>query len=209
MGLRALLDAQADMVVLEEAEDGRQAVDLATALDPDVVVMDIAMPRLNGIDATVLIRAAAPRSQVVVLSAHGEPPFIERVLSLGTIGFVLKRAPVTDLLEAIREARMGRAFVSPCLRLAMSSPSSAKAGSKAAGNERVRGLSPRESEVLQRIAEGRASKQIAADLGLSIKTVEKHRQRLMKKLDLHDIASVVRYALTAGVIQGGVPSESD
>ncbi len=202
-GLRALLEAERDVSVIGEAQDGHQAIELAVELDPDVVVMDIAMPNLNGIDATIALRARAPRSRVVVLSAHGETPYVERVLSIGAVGFVLKHGALTDLLEAIREAQKGRSFVSAGVRRRVRASAREVSRRTGAGGDPAEPLSPREAQVLQRVAEGSGNKQIARDLEISVKTVEKHRQSLMRKLDLHGVADIVRYALAAGVIESG------
>jgi DNA-binding NarL/FixJ family response regulator len=208
-GVRVLLQAEPDIDVIGEAEDGRQGVAMAMRLRPDVVLMDIAMPLLNGIEATRQIVAGAPGCRVLVLSAHSDEEYVERVTGLGAAGYVLKQSSLEDLATAIRTAHAGRIYISPsiatrsrrrqtelqpCLIGAMAVPAR---------------LSTREAEVLQLVAEGRANKQSAAELGISIKTVEKHRNSLMHKLDIHDVAGLVRYAIALGIIEGRNRSSSD
>jgi DNA-binding NarL/FixJ family response regulator len=200
-GLRVLLQAEEDIQVIGEAEDGRQAVEMTRRLHPAVVVMDIAMPLLNGIEATRQILAALPTTRVLVLSAHSDEEYIERVTTLGAAGYVLKQSSLHDLAEAIRTARAGRFYVSPSI---VRHPRRKAGGSP--GPHGVTALparlSTREAEVLQLVAEGKANKQTAAELGISIKTVEKHRNGLMQKLDIHDVAGLVRYAIAVGIIEG-------
>ena len=200
-GVRVLLEAEADIAVVGEAEDGRQAVEMTLRQRPDVVVMDIAMPLLNGIEATRQILAALPATRVLILSAHSDEEYVERVTGLGAAGYVLKQSSLHDLAEAIRTARAGRFYVSPSIvrhgrRKAHGSPGQHSAIALPAR------LSTREAEVLQLVAEGKANKQTAVELGISIKTVEKHRNGLMQKLDIHDVAGLVRYAIAAGIIEG-------
>jgi DNA-binding NarL/FixJ family response regulator len=200
-GIRKLLDLEPGIVVVGEARDGRQAVAMTKSLDPDIVLMDIGMPNLNGIEATRQIRAASPRSRVLILSAHSDDNYIEGVTALGAVGFVLKQSSLADLSRAIRETGKGGTYVSPVVqrRLLEAVPRSRGNGGPPA--KRVARLSSREAEVLQLIAEGKANKETAAALGISIKTVEKHRQRVMSKLDIHDVAGLTRYAVTAGIVE--------
>ena len=198
-GLRVLLESEADIVVVGEAEDGRVAVELARRLHPDVVVMDIAMPQLNGIEATRQILAALPKTRVVVLSAHSDAEYIDQVTALGATGYVLKQSSLHDLATGIRTAFGGKVYVSPSIRRRTPRRPAGRPGVQAASALRTR-LSSRETEVLQLVAEGKANKQTAAELGISIKTVEKHRNGLMQKLDIHDVAGLVRYAIRMGVV---------
>ena len=209
-GLRVLLEAEDDIVVVGEAQDGRQAVEMALRLRPDVVVMDIAMPLLNGLEATRQILDAAPKTRVLILSAHSDEEYVERVIGLGAAGYVLKQSSLEDLATAIRTARAGKLYVSPSISL--------HRRGDAGGVTSLRRRSPaptpmqltsREAEVLQLVAEGKANKQTAAELRISIKTVEKHRQHLMTKLDIHDVAGLVRYAVTAGIVECRIPSVAD
>ncbi len=203
-GLRALLEAEGDIAVIGEAQTGRQAVQLARRLRPDVVVMDIAMPLLNGLEATRRIFKAAPATRVLILSAHGDDEYIRQAVMLGAAGYLIKQTSANLLSRAIREVQKGNTFFSPFIAnrlhsLALESPDEC-----AVFKKRKTALTSREVEVLQLIAEGKANKQVARELGISIKTVEKHRQHLMSKLDLHDTAGLTRYAISAGIIESRV-----
>ena len=207
-GLRALLEAEEDMSVVGEAENGRQAVQMTKRLQPDVVVMDIAMPSLNGLEATRQVSRESPKSKVLILSSYSDDEYVQQLTDAGAAGYLVKQTAAQDLVTAIREAKKGNAFFSPAIskrllehyRSSISKPPGEKKGPK---------LTPRELEVLQLIAEGYANKQIAGELFISIKTVEKHRQQLMNKLDIHDVAGLTRYAIAKGVIESskGVPSQ--
>jgi DNA-binding NarL/FixJ family response regulator len=205
-GLRKLLEEEPDIEVVGEAATGRQAMELARQLRPAVVLMDIAMPQLNGLEATRQIRRRFPEAKVLILSAHGDDIYIEQAIAAGAAGFLLKQTSSHVLAAAIRKADSGSRFVNPALRQPLwnhSEPVLNGAGRPKRNRPR---LSSREVEVLQLIAEGRANKEIATELGISIKTVEKHRQHLMEKLRLHDTAGLTRYAISAGVIESGVQS---
>lgn len=203
-GLRMLLEAEGDIAVVGEAETGRRAVALARKLHPDVVVMDIAMPLLNGLEATRQILKAVPATRVVILSAHSDDAYVEQVIAMGAAGYLIKQTSAYVLSRAIREVQTGHTFFSPIIakrldRRDQESPT--RAGQL---KRQIARLSSREAEVLQRIAEGQANKQIAAGLGISIKTVEKHRDHLMRKLNIHDTAGLTRYAIGAGIIESSV-----
>jgi DNA-binding NarL/FixJ family response regulator len=203
-GLRTLLEAEGDIAVVGEAETGRQALALARRLHPDVVVMDIAMPLLNGLEATRLIRKGVPATKVLILSAHSDDAYVEQVLAMGAAGYLIKQTSARVLSRAIRQVYAGRLFFSPAIakRLVhLDQKSPARTGQL---KRQIARLSSREAEVLQRIAEGQANKQIAAGLGISIKTVEKHRDHLMQKLNIHDTAGLTRYAIAAGIIESSV-----
>jgi DNA-binding NarL/FixJ family response regulator len=206
-GVRVLLEAEEDIAIVGEAEDGRQAVEMVRKLHPDVVVMDIAMPMLNGIEATRQILDAMPTTRVLILSAHADEEYVERVTELGAAGYVLKQSSLSDLATAIRTAWAGKNYVSPSISRrrpgrAGSGPGAGPgAGGEPATPTPLR-LTAREAEVLQLVAEGKANKQTAAALRISIKTVEKHRQSLMSKLDIHDVAGLTRYAISIGSIEG-------
>jgi DNA-binding NarL/FixJ family response regulator len=203
-GLTALLVADGHFNIVGEARNGREAVQQALALKPDVILMDLAMPVLNGLEATRQILAANPAAKVIVLSAHSDDEYIERTREAGVVGFLEKQSSAEILTKAIQEVVQGKTFFSPAI---------AKRLHDALGQPRDRNgllkpkasrLTSRESEVLQLVAEGSANKQVAAELGISIKTVEKHRQQLMDKLNIHDTAGLTRYAIAMGVIEGGV-----
>jgi DNA-binding NarL/FixJ family response regulator len=204
-GLRRLLEAESDIEVVGEAATGRQAVDMTRKLRPAVVVMDIAMPLLNGLEATRQIRQAVPDAKVLVLSAHSDDAYVERVTALGAVGYLIKQTSAHFLSEAIREVQKGNTFFSPSIAKRLRHRNQKSLDRKGLPKAKVAGLSSREAEVLQLIAEGEANKQIAAELGISIKTVEKHRDHLMRKLDIHDAASLTRYAIAAGIIECDVP----
>jgi DNA-binding NarL/FixJ family response regulator len=197
------LEAEEDIAVIGEAQDGRQAVELVEQLRPDVVVMDIAMPLLNGIEATRQILDAVPTTRVLILSAHSDEEYVERVTELGAAGYVLKQSSLDDLATAIRTAQSGKTYVSPSITRRRPGRSRATPGANGGAQSPVPlRLTPREAEVLQLVAEGKANKQTAIALRISIKTVEKHRQSLMTKLDIHDVAGLTRYAIAIGSIEG-------
>jgi two-component system, NarL family, nitrate/nitrite response regulator NarL len=201
-GFRKLLATEADFEVVGEARTGREAVTLAKKLRPAVIVMDIAMPLLNGLEATRQIRKAIPGAKVLMLSAHGDDAYVEQAVAFGAAGYLIKQTSSHDLSKAIREVQNGNTFFSPAItkRLhAQKLPANGKALRK-----RVSRLTSRELEVLQLIAEGQPNKQVADELKISIKTVEKHRQSMMEKLNIHDVAGLTRYAIGAGIIESSV-----
>jgi DNA-binding NarL/FixJ family response regulator len=203
-GLRALLFADKDIQVVGEAHNGRQAVEMAVSLRPDVVVMDIAMPLLNGLEATKQILAEDPGIKVLILSAHSDDAYIDRVISVGAVGFLIKQTSAQILAKAIHEVMAGNAFYSPQVskRLREHYQKPDKTGGVMI--KKATGLTSRELEVIQLVAEGHANKQVAAGLNISIKTVEKHRQHLMDKLNIHDTAGLTRYAIAQGIIESSV-----
>jgi DNA-binding NarL/FixJ family response regulator len=203
-GLRALLEAEGDIEVVGEAETGRQAVQLTKRLRPGVVVMDIAMPLLNGLEATRRILKAVPATKVLILSAHGDDEYLRQVAMLGAAGYLIKQTSADLLARAIREVQKGNTFFSPSIANRLCGLSLQSRDECRVLRKKKTALSSRELEVLQLVAEGKANKQIAEGLGISIKTVEKHRQRLMSKLDLHDTAGLTRYAIAAGIIESCV-----
>ncbi len=201
-GVRALLEHENDIEVVGEAADGRQAVQLTRKLRPRVVVMDIAMPRLNGLEATRQIRKNCPDTKVLVLSAHNDDAYVEQVMLLGAAGFLLKQTSSQVLANGIRELEKGNTFFEDpiCRRVRDRSEGWQARRFERKGNR----LSSREVEVLQMIAEGKPNKQVAAELGVTFKTVDKHRQHLMSKLNIHDTAGLTRYAIVRGIIESGV-----
>jgi DNA-binding NarL/FixJ family response regulator len=194
-GFRCLLKHEHDIEVVGEAETGRQAVQLTRKLRPAVVVMDIAMPLLNGLEATRQIRKSCPDTKVLILSAHSDDAYVEQVAALGAAGFLLKQTSSQVLATAIREILNGNAFFSRIQKRRELVERSRTTRNR---------LSSREVEVLQLIAEGKPNKQVAAELGVSFKTVDKHRQHLMAKLNIHDTAGLTRYAISTGVIESSV-----
>ncbi len=201
-GLRSLLRSESDIEVVGEAQTGRQAVALAKKLRPAVVVMDIAMPLLNGLEATRQIRKALPGTKVLILSAHGDDAYVEQAIAFGVVGFLLKQTSSHDLSRAIREVQKGKTFFSPAIAKRLRGQKSPAGGRPL--RKRVARLTSREMEVLQLIAEGEANKQVAGELGISIKTVEKYRQSLMQKLNIHDVSGLTRFAIGAGIIESSV-----
>ncbi|HQF38309.1 MAG TPA: response regulator transcription factor [Opitutaceae bacterium] len=200
-GLRSLLEISGEFKVVGEAETGAEAVALAGRTRPDVVVMDIAMPGLNGCEATRQILAHNPAARVLALSAHSDDEYVARMLAVGALGFVEKQSKGALLLRAIRAVGRGTPFFSNGIvkRQLRNQRRNLELGVPA--NHRRSPLTSREQEVLQLVAEGCANKQIAARLGISIKTVEKHRQQLMDKLDIHETAGLTRYAISSGVVE--------
>jgi two-component system response regulator NreC len=195
-GLRSLLDGEADIQVVGEAEDGQQAVEKAQLLLPDVVLMDITMPVLNGLEATRQIKSLHPRIKVVVLTVHSTREYVFQILQAGGSGYVLKQAAVSELIQAIRAVYQGDSFLSPSISRQVVDEYGRRA---AAMEDKYDKLTAREREVLQMVAEGRTNRQIAGLMHVTIKTVEAHRSSLMNKLDLHSIAELTKYALRKGI----------
>jgi DNA-binding NarL/FixJ family response regulator len=202
-GLCGLLASAGGFRIVGEARDGREAVALSLQLRPDVVLMDIAMPVLNGLEATRQILAAWPAARIIILSAHSDDAYIQHTSLAGSMGFLEKQSSAETLVRALHEVLNGRPYFSPSIvrRLKHSIKPVDRDGQPLLHAAR---LTTRESEVLQLVAEGCANKQVAAALGISIKTVEKHRQHLMEKLNIHDTAGLTRYAIAAGVIESSV-----
>jgi len=205
-GLRALLAAEEDMEVIGEAENGRQAVALAKKSPPDVVVMDVAMPLLNGLEATRQILKSVPGARVLVLTSYGDDECVQQLMHAGASGYLIKQTAANDLLRAIREVRRGNAFFSPAIAKRLRDQCRDVFSNGSSSAKKSSDLTSRESEVLQLIAEGFSNKQIAAELAISIKTVEKHRQQVMNKLNIHDVAGLTRYAISRGLIERNVPA---
>ena len=203
-GFRSLLEHEADIEVVAEAANGRQAVQLTRKLRPAVVVMDIAMPLLNGLEAARQIRKHIPGTRVLFLSAHSDDAYVDQVAVLGGMGFLHKATSSENLATAIREVEKGNSFFSRSISKRMRDGSGKRLERGGRSKKKSNQLSSREVEVLQLIAEGKPNKQVAAELGVSFKTVDKHRQNLMSKLDIHDIAGLTRYAITEGIIENTV-----
>jgi DNA-binding NarL/FixJ family response regulator len=201
-GFRRMLELEEDIEVVGEAQNGREAVAMAKKLRPQVVLMDIAMPQLNGLEATRQMLKAVPLTKVVMLSAHCDDAYISGATEAGAVGFLIKQSSGQSVCEAIREVQNGKKFFSPVVRKRVSDQN----GASKDGSSRTNGsqLTSREAEVLQLIAEGKANKQTADELGISVKTVEKHRENLMSKLHIHDTAGLTRYAIGAGIIESSV-----
>ena len=203
-GLKALLEAEGDIKVIGQAENGRIAVEMAHKLRPAVIIMDIAMPLLNGLEATRQILKSLPATKIILLSAHSDDAYIEQATALGAVGYLIKQTSLAALSKVIREVYKGRMFFSPSVAKHLHHPDQRLPIREDLLKKKVAHLSSREVEVLQLIAEGQANKQIAAELNISIKTVEKHRQHLMEKLNIHDTAGLTRHAISAGIIESSV-----
>ncbi len=203
-GLCTLLESGSRYEVVGQARTGREAVKLAATFDPDVILMDIAMPELNGLAATQQILAHQPTARVLILSAHSDDEYIARSTAVGAVGFLEKQTSAETLLHAIETVSAGGTYFSPAItrRLAERKRRSRDRFGHAQAN--AARLTTREAEVLQLVAEGQANKQVAGSLGISIKTVEKHRQHLMDKLNIHETAGLTRYAMIHGIIESGV-----
>jgi two-component system, NarL family, response regulator NreC len=193
-GFRLILENQPDMEVVGEASNGREAVTVAESLQPDVVIMDVTMPELNGIEATRRIGELSPRTRVLALSMHKDSVYVREILRAGAKGYLLKDAAGNDLLAAVRAVARGEAYLSPAVSDAVLTDYR-----KHVTNP-IDLLTSREREVLQMIAEGKTNKEIANSLQLSVYTVEAHRGRIMEKLNLHSTGELVRFALRNGLI---------
>ena len=191
-GLRALLE-QAGMVVIGEASDGQEALRSAHEQSPDVAVLDIAMPHLNGLETARRLREALPQTKIVLLTMHTEDPYVLEALQAGAVGYVLKTQAAVDIVQAIRDVLQGGIYLSPRVSRAVVTAYLTRS------HLPPDPLTSREREILQLIAEGQTTKEIASRLGLSVKTVESHRINLMRKLDIHETATLVRYAIRRGL----------
>lgn len=196
-GLRLLLDQEPEFQVVGEAADGRTAVELARQLQPDVVIMDIGMPDLNGIEATRKMRDASGSSRIVALSTYSDKRYVLSMLGAGASGYVLKSAAAEELVRAIQQVMQGEKYLSPDLTGAVVNEYLHRL--KTPGIAQGKLLGPREREVLQMLAEGKTSKEIAASLNIAVKTVDMHRQNIMNKLDLHSVAELTKYAIREGL----------
>jgi len=194
-GFKMLLDAQPDMEIVGEACNGREAAEKAEELRPDVVVMDVAMPELNGIEATRRLAASVPRTRVIALSMHKDSVYVREILRAGARGYLLKDSGADDLVSAIRAVARGESYLSPSVSNAVLDDYRRHVTNP------IDLLTSREREVLQMLAEGKTNKEIAGVLNLSVYTVDAHRGRIMEKLNLHSINDLVRFAVRNGVIE--------
>jgi DNA-binding NarL/FixJ family response regulator len=198
-GLRMVVDSHADLTVVGEAGDGREAVAMAEKLKPEVAVMDIGMPNLNGIEACRQIRAALPDTEVVMLSMHSDEGYVLRALKAGARAYLLKDSAEADMAQAIRAAAAGKSFFSPAVGKVLLEDYLRKL-ERTGAEDSYELLSPREREILQLVAEGKSSKEIANLFDLSVYTVETHRARVMQKLNLKGIPELILYAVRKGII---------
>jgi len=199
-GLRSLLDKETGIKVVEEAEDGREAILKAEELYPDVVVMDIAMPGLNGLEATRQIKKRFPDIKIIILTMHANEEYILQSLKAGASGYLIKKAAPAELISAINAVHKGNSFLSPSISRTVIDEYVRRSKEISEGEEGFEQLTVREREVLQLIAEGRKTREIAELLYISIKTVETHRAHIMNKLDIHSTAELTRYAIRKGII---------
>jgi DNA-binding NarL/FixJ family response regulator len=196
-GIRSLLEELPGVSVVGEASDGREAVHLIESEHPDIVFMDIEMPRLNGLEAARQIALLSPRTRLVILSMHANEEYVLRALHFGAAGFMLKEASTTELAAALSAIRQGGTYLSPSISSQLADYLRRTSDPPQSSLDQ---LTPRQREILQLIAEGNTTRQIAHQLGLSPKTVESHRAQLMDRLDIHDIAGLVRYAIQVGLV---------
>ena len=199
-GLRMLLGSETDVEIIGEAGTGHEALEAVRKLDPDVVLMDIGLPDISGIEATRSIRAAHPRTAVVALTIHEDEEYFFKMLDAGALGYVPKRAAPEELLTAIRAAAKGEVYLFPSLAKLMVRDY-LRQNRQSNGQSSLNGLTDREQQVLQVLAEGKSNEEIAEALVISPKTVARHRENLMRKLNLHSRAELVRYAIRKGIIQ--------
>jgi DNA-binding NarL/FixJ family response regulator len=203
-GFRKMLEFEDDFEVVGEAPDGRQAVALVIKLRPDVVFMDIAMPLLNGLEALRQVLKAVPTTKVIMLSAHSDDAYVKNATDSGALGFLLKQTSAHDVCRAIREVQSGKTFFSSAISKRQDRLHPQSLDRAGLLKKKAVKLTSREMEVLQLIAEGKTNKETASELGIGLKTVEKHREHLMEKLDIHDTAGLTRYAISAGIIESSV-----
>jgi DNA-binding NarL/FixJ family response regulator len=203
-GFTKLLGMESDFKVIGEASNGRMAIDLAIELIPDVVLMDIAMPELNGLEATALLLQSRPATRVIILTAHCEDAYITHALQLGVRGFMRKQSSASEVCKAIRTVHLGKLYFSPSIARHLERVKPSLPNFQKCPLGKVAQLSSRERQVLQLIAEGKANKETAFELNISIKTVEKHRASVMRKLDIHETAGLTRYAISSGLIENVV-----
>jgi DNA-binding NarL/FixJ family response regulator len=196
-GLRKLVDQDIGIEVIAEADTGRKAVELAIELEPDIVVMDITMPDLNGIDATAKIRSEVPNTRVLCLSMHTDKRFVMAVIRAGASGYLLKDCPSEELSRAIHAIARNEIYLSPQIAHYVVDESISRVDSGVSKGQNL--LTPREREIVQLIAEGKNTKTIALDLAISVKTVETHRRQIMRKLNIHSVAELTKYAINEGL----------
>ncbi len=198
-GIASLLSLNEEFEIVGEAENGRDAVELTLQTDPDVVLMDIGMPILNGLEATRQIRKLSSRTKILILSGYENDEYILQVIQTGANGYILKTTILEDLFTAIRSVNNGQAFFSPSVSKVIVEGYLNRKTENPNSTKPLRPLTTREREILQLIAEGHLHQQIASRLSISVRTVDTHRNNIMKKLDIHDTASLVNYAIKNGI----------
>jgi two-component system nitrate/nitrite response regulator NarL len=199
-GIKSRLSAQDDLEVVGEAADGQEALRKAKELRPDLVLMDISMPNMNGLEAVTLLRKRAPDSKIVILTMHDNREYIARMIRLGARGYLLKDTSPAELIRAIKLIHAGEVFFSPAVsRVLLDELADGQTGKSPSA--KAAELSEREREVLVLIADGRSNKEIAAQLGVGVRTVETHRERIMRKLDIRTIAGLTKFAIANGMVE--------
>jgi len=200
-GIRALLESQPDVEIVAEAEDGQQALQLLLETRPDIALVDITMPGLNGLDLAARVAREVPSTRFVILSMHGSPSHVAQALSAGAKGYLLKDAAADELPILLRAVMRGETYLSPGVSRHVVEGFLDRARAPNPEKESAAdGLTPRQRETLQLVAEGRSTKEIAQLLGLSVKTVDTHRSQIMDRLDIHEVAGLVRYAIRIGLV---------
>lgn len=200
-GVRALLEAEPDLEVCGEVSNGQEAVEMAARLNPDLIIMDFSMPILNGLDATRYILDENPKAQVIMFTMHQSEHMARKVLEAGARGFVLKSDASSVLISAVRAVMRRQMFVSPEIEQVLLHGFLSSATRSVGDSQDAGGLSPREQEIMELLADGKTNKEVANTLAISVKTVETHRARIMSKLDLHSIGELVRYAVRNNFVQ--------
>ena len=203
-GYRKMLELENDLEIVGEAQEGRQAVAMVKKFKPTVVLMDIAMPLLNGLEAARQILKDIPATKILMLSAHSDDAYVSTAVEAGAVGFLLKQTSAHEVCRAIREVASGKTYFSSSIAKHFNRLNPLLPNRTGKLNTKAVQLTSREMEVLQLIDEGKANKETAAELGIGLKTVEKHREHLMTKLDIHDTAGLTRYAVSAGIIESSV-----
>lgn len=197
-GLRALLEKEKDFQIVAEASNGREAVEAARRLKPDVVVMDVVMPEVNGIDATIQIRKSCPQAKIIALTMHADKGYLTRMLRAGTTGYLLKDCAAEELVKALREITAGKRYISSEIATLLMDEYAEKAAQfKQVGDVK---LNPREVAFLRLLADGLSGREIAEQLEVSIKTIDRSRQQLMDKLQIYTVAELTRYAIRHGIV---------
>jgi DNA-binding NarL/FixJ family response regulator len=200
-GFVSLLSAEPDITVVGEASNGREAVQLALQILPDIIVMDLAMPQLNGLEAIRQLAGMGIKSRMLILSSYSDDEYVRQVVGAGVSGYLTKQTAASNLIKAVREAAKGNHFFSPCIAKRYHELSRTALSNGQQSAQKDEPMTRRQREILQLIAEGKPNKQVAVTLGISIKTVEKHRQHLMNGLGIHDIAGLTRYAVAHGIVE--------
>jgi DNA-binding NarL/FixJ family response regulator len=205
-GLKSLLESEGDIQVVGEAKDGAEAVRKAKSLKPNVVLLDVAMPVMHGIETARQLSRTVPDSKVLILSSYSEPQEIDRALEAGASGYLMKETASSEVLRAVRDAYRGKAYFSSAISQRMLQQNRIAFSRGKQPRTHAPKLTERERQTLELISKGRANKQIADELGISIKTVEKHRASVMEKLNIHEAAGLTRYAIASGLIETKGPA---